>query len=240
MFCLQSAKAVVPGAEVEIPCPSAEHRGFFDIRAFDFLGGLLHVNVGVLSKTAGRGEEQTTMLGTLRQQTFNKFQAERDGLSGELRIVVRCEGGAAVGQRVAELIDGKLPNGAASECNRQDENESNARAGGIAVPAKTLPSSSAGGEPVTEQQPVQPVPSEFCDYNGVHQCCYDHNNGDMQTFVNHGLLLSLFAIHFSKRNPLCLCGEPTRFGNGAQATRNAKPPRSEDVAQCRCLVRLAS
>src|SRR5229473_2726810 len=119
MLCLQSAKAVVAGAHVEIPCPGAEHRGFFDVRAFDFLRGLLHVNVGVLSKAASRGKEQTTMLGTFRQQAFNELQAERNGLSGELRIVVRCEGAAAVGKRVAELIDGKLPNGATVEAKRQ-------------------------------------------------------------------------------------------------------------------------
>jgi hypothetical protein len=80
------------------------------------------------------------LLGAFRQQTFDEFQTERNGLTNELRIVVRCEGSAAVGERVAELIDGKFSDGAAAKCKCQDDNENNGKAGRIAVPIETLPS----------------------------------------------------------------------------------------------------
>lgn len=51
-------------------------------------------------------EKQAAVMGILRQQAFHEFQAERRRLPDEIGIVVGGEGPPAVGERIADFVDG--------------------------------------------------------------------------------------------------------------------------------------
>src|SRR5215469_2513354 len=98
MFCVQPTQPVIAGTKIKVAGTLAQRLRFGQVLSLYFLRRLLNVSVGVLTEPARRSNEQAAMLGTLRKQTFNEFEAKGNGFADKLRIVIRGEGGSAIGQ----------------------------------------------------------------------------------------------------------------------------------------------
>src|SRR5262249_39816327 len=101
VFYFEAAETVILGAEIEVPSAEAERGGLGQVGGFDFVSGLLNPNVRILGEAAGGSEEQATMLGAFGEKAFDEFEAERDSLADEIRVVVGSECVAAIGEGVA-------------------------------------------------------------------------------------------------------------------------------------------
>jgi hypothetical protein len=49
--------------------------------------------------------------GTLGEQAFDEFQAERDGLPHEFWVIIGGKRGATISQGISQLVDREFPHG---------------------------------------------------------------------------------------------------------------------------------
>jgi len=58
------------------------------ILIFDLLGGHLDINKSILGEAAGCSEQESAMLRAFGQKAFHQLEAEGQGLSYQVRIIV--------------------------------------------------------------------------------------------------------------------------------------------------------
>ena len=85
---LETAQAIVHGAQVELLGARPHLGGAREILRLDIVGGILDERVRVLCEPAARGEQQPLVIGRLRQQALDGLQPERHRGGDELGIVV--------------------------------------------------------------------------------------------------------------------------------------------------------
>src|SRR5882672_190148 len=127
MLHLQPSKAVIASAQIEPACPGTQGGGFRQIATFNLIRLLLRESISVWGEPAGRGEEQAAMTRAFRQEALDELEAERQGGLDQLGIVIGREGGTAVRQGVAELVNRDLLNGAPAAGRQQHGNRKQER-----------------------------------------------------------------------------------------------------------------
>ena len=123
MLHRQPAQAVVARAEIEPLGARVPGVGSGEVLLFQLVGGLVGEGVGVLREAAGKGLEQFAVLRRLDEQRLHELEAERRGGADEVGVIIRGEAAAAVGERVAELVDGEPLDGTAGVASDEAKQE---------------------------------------------------------------------------------------------------------------------
>ena len=119
MLHFQPAQAVTTRPQVKPLRPHAHPRGRCDVRVLQFICVLIHEREAVLREPAARSEQHPFVLRALGQQAFDQLQAERNRRLHQLRIVIRGKPRPAAGQRIAQLVDRHLLDGATAQQHEQ-------------------------------------------------------------------------------------------------------------------------